>query len=96
MRKKLKREYNREKALYDSQCGISDDWPPVEVDYNLKEQEYVGEITAQLNLLKSLKSEVFTITDRCIQSLRYACINISQKVRFSVLIVILVSYLYLQ
>ena len=88
MRKKLKREYNREKALYDSHVGISEDWPPVEVDYAMKEQECFGEITSQLNVLKDLKSEVFTLTDRCIQSLRYACINISQKVIIFIVLIL--------
>ena len=114
MRKRLKREYNRDKTAYEEYLtsngvtnnhilndygggedmngmmnGIDDDgmnsgptivFQPVEVDYKAVEEERFGELTKKLAYLQTLSSEVFNLTDRAMQTLRYACMNISQKV----------------
>mgnify|MGYP003386598348 CR=1 FL=1 len=115
LRKKLKREYNREVAAYEaavaandnsSEIGevesedpqgmvnmkISSSTPfvpdmstpieleaPEEVDYVTLEEELFGDTTRRLEHLKQLRNEVYSSTDKAIQALRYASMNISQK-----------------
>lgn len=57
-------------------------FPPVEADYAAIEKEHFGLLTEELLKLKELKHEVYSLTDKAIQSLRYACVNISQRVRY--------------
>jgi len=134
LRKRLKREYNRDKAAYDEALeeymrvceeasvdsySDSDDGtgsevsvpalgdsiaqgrppkfqeesryalpppafdmePPVEADYAALEERHFGALTHKLELLKVLHKDVCRLTDDAMQTLRLACVNISQKVR---------------
>ena len=103
IRKNLKREYNRDRALYDAQLAVhqgqrhvhysvtgSDSSsmlgeqpgalpPPVEADYAELEEQYFGALSLQLEKLSWLHVDVNVLTERAIRTLRYACVNISQK-----------------
>jgi hypothetical protein len=57
--------------------------PPVEADYGALEKRYFGDLSYKLEVLKGLHSDVWRLTDHTMQTLRSACVNISQKVRLS-------------
>lgn len=55
--------------------------PPLEIDYAEVERIHFGHATKELDKLQVLKLEVYSLADKAIQSLRYASLNISQRVR---------------
>lgn len=121
LRKKLKREYNREVTAYEAALAannklnecvddvnegamqgmvsmtlhVASNRPfsyegrspsnvveleaPEEVDYATLEEELFGDTTRRLEHLKQLRNDVYSSTDKAIQALRYASMNISQK-----------------
>lgn len=66
--------------------------PPVEADYNALEKRYFGDLSYKLEVLKGLHSDVWRLTDHTLQTLRSACVNISQKVGLSCFLMCLLAH----